>query len=171
VKHDADMVDRAAQHLADSGRGEIVDLPQLENLPILDRESSETISQGDGRFGGGDESVCRNRRLSPRPVGVKGCFECLVERVRQLFSRMRTPMLFRLSIENPEQPGAHFGPSFEPLNRFEKGHEDILRQILRVSRRKAQPASRSVQSPTVLVHDLTERGRVAGAQCLDGYVF
>ena len=92
------MVDAAAQHSTDIGRGEIVYLAQLEDLPILCGKSSQTLTERVGRFTRRHEPVRWNWRLPPRSIAIESRFERLVELIQRLFSRMRPPPLVRLAI-------------------------------------------------------------------------
>ena len=165
------MVDAAAQHSTDIGRGEIVYLAQLEDLQILCGKSSQTLTERVGRFTRRHEPVRWNWRLPPRSIAIESRFERLVELIQQLFSRMRPPPLVRLAIEYPEQPRAHFRPAFKSLDRLQEGREDLLRQILGIVRRKTHPPGGSIQASPVLIDDPSEGDRIPFAQSLQGYVF
>jgi hypothetical protein len=76
---------------------------------------------------------------------------------------MCTPTLLGLVVENPEQPRAHLGPTLEALDRLQKRHEHVLRQILRIARREPHAPSGAIEPPPVLVDHVAERDRIPRA--------
>ena len=168
MEHDPHVVDGAAEYLADGSCRQIVHLAQLEHFTILRRQSSQAFPKCRSRLTSRHKPIRRNRRVSPRSIGIEACLERVIERLRQLFSRMSAPALVRLTNQDSKQPGAHLGSALEPLNRFQERQEYILREILRVASRKAHSPGRSIEPAAVLVDDLPERDRVAGAQCVRG---
>jgi hypothetical protein len=67
MKQYADVIHRTRQHFSDVGRRELFELPELEDFPILIRKSGKALAQRVGPLFGRDESIGRNRRLTPGP--------------------------------------------------------------------------------------------------------
>src|SRR5258708_37674441 len=160
------MVDRAAEHSADLRRRQVFELSELEHLPVLIGEFSETLAQCLGRLTSRDQPIRWNRWLSPRAVAVEPSVKHFVNRVRQVLARMCASPLLGLVMQDSEQPRAHFGPTLEALNRLQKRDKYILRQVLGVARREPHAARRPIAPPCVLIDDVTEHRRIAGAQAL-----
>ena len=80
---------------------------------------------------------------------------------------MGTPALLRLVVQDAKQPSAHGGPPFEPIERFEKGQEYLLRQILGIGWRESKAARGPIDPPSLLVNDFANGCGIAIAQALE----
>ena len=167
MEQHADVVPRLADHLADVGSRQVLDLTQMEDLALQRRQAVQALADRGARLSGFDELMGGPRRSNPSPVCIEARLERVLERLHRSVARNSAASLLDLVPKDPKQPGTDRRPSLETIEGREEGQEHVLHDVLGVLRRQTHATSGPIEPSGVRVDDRPERRRVTATQPID----
>jgi len=167
VQKHTNVSDGLHENITGLGRRQPLNLAELKRLALESWQRLEALANGIAGLACGGRPIRRHRRLDPVAACVELCGERVFDGIVELLLHAIPATLLDFVVEDAEQPRRHLGTSFESVERFEKCHQDILRQVFRLLDREAHAARRAIETSGVFGDDRAQRVRIAATQLFD----